>query len=83
MTVKLFLSLVLMTSAAGCGTVATELGERTNSIINRQEQTVDNERGKIVYTSESCEGNTSNADSSRCAVVMRDKQPKKIETPQD
>jgi hypothetical protein len=50
-------------------------------MINRQEQAIDTERGKIVYTSEACEGNTDGVDSSRCARVLKDKDAKDSNDP--
>ena len=78
---RLAVSLYAVLHLASCGTTATELGERTNSMINRQEQAIDTERGKIVYTAEACEGNTEGVDSSRCARVLKDKDAKDSNDP--
>ncbi len=78
---RLALSLCVLLHLASCGTTATEIGERTNSMINRQEQAIDTERGKIVYTSEACEGNTEGVDSSKCARVLKDKGAKDSKDP--
>ena len=58
----------------GCGTIATELGNSTNTRINRQEHhSVDIERPKIIYTDDNCEGDATEIESSKCAQVLRDK----------
>ena len=49
---RLAVGLFVLLHLASCGTTATEIGERTNSMINRQEQAIIPSRGKIVYTSE-------------------------------
>jgi len=81
MCYRLAVGVFVLLHLASCGTTATEIGERTNSMINRQEQAIDTERGKIVYTSEACEGNTEGVDSSRCARVLKDKDAKDSEKP--
>lgn len=58
----------------GCGTLATELDNSANTLINRQEHhSVDIERAKIIYTSEECEGEKKESDSSNCARVLKEK----------
>lgn len=71
---RIFLCYVLSSILAACGTVATELGNRTNSTINRQEHhSVDIERAKIIYTSDNCEGNVRKSESSKCARLPDEK----------
>lgn len=76
MYLKLGSCFVVVLSLSGCGTTATEFGVKTSSAINRQDQAVDPERGKIVYTSEACDGSTEGVDSSMCAVAVKDKEGK-------
>lgn len=75
--IKVSPTLILLCSIFGCGTAATQLGDRYNTSINRQEHhSVDIERAKIIYTSEECEGDKEEIESSKCARVIQDKNPK-------
>lgn len=74
---KISTILILLSSIFGCGTAATQLGDRYNTSINRQEHhSVDIERTKIIYTPEECERDKTEIDSSKCARVPKKKDPK-------
>ena len=79
---RLAVGFFVLLHLASCGTTATEIGERTNSMTNRQEQAIDTERGKIVYTSEACEGNTEGGMAVGVLVSSRTKMPKTLTTHQ-
>lgn len=81
MSCKMWAGFLILLNLMACGTTATEIGERTNAMVNRQEQAIDTERGKIVYTSEACEGNTRDVDSTRCARILKDKDAKASDEP--
>ena len=71
---KDFINCLLLSMLMGCGTLATELDNSTNTLINRQEHhSVDIERSKIIYTDDNCEGDVTEVESSKCARVLKDK----------
>lgn len=66
----------LATSLISCGTLPTVLDAKILEPGNSQYRVTDIEREKIVYISEECEGAAKEIDSSKCARVLKDKDPR-------
>lgn len=47
--IKCVISTAIPLSFSACGTIATEIGESVNSVINAQDKLIDEPREKIIY----------------------------------